>query len=269
MTYNLSLANIVESSDMNAKKHTDVNCPTHINFSMEIVYVFDGELVMQISEKTYTIRKNQAIFVLPFEKHSFYTPIHSQCTVIMFPASIISDVFEFVGCNEYENRVFALSEELNAFAMAKLNSNTVTLDPFHSKALLVPFAIEISDKCKVTKRTDGSNETFFKLIRLVNENYSKELTAADYAKLLGVHPVTISRVFSKNAGISFNSFCNAVKISNAMSFLQSTNMTVSEVAFNCGFGSIRSFNRNFQKSTGESPLEYRRKILSKINTIAD
>lgn len=248
---------VSQGSELRARRHADVNCSAHINYSMEIVIVSSGELIMRISDATYSIKSGEAIFVLPFEKHSFHTPEHSLCTVIMFPAALISDVFEFVGNRDYESRVFALSRELDEFAKAKLDGDDVTLDALHSKALLVPFAVEITDKCKATKKNMGSQDIFLRLLRLVNDNYASGLNAADYAKMLGIHPVTLSRMFTRHSGIGFCEFCNSVRIANAASLLLTTKLTASEIAFQTGFGSIRSFNRRFLERTGETPQAYR------------
>lgn len=258
MEYSVSIDEFSQVSELRARRHADVNCSAHINYSMEIVIVSFGELVMRISDATYSIKSGEAIFVLPFEKHAFHTPKQSLCTVIMFPAALISDVFEFVGNRDYESRVFTLSPELEAFAKAKLDGDDVTLDAIHSKALLVPFAVEITDKCKATKKNTGSQDIFLRLLRLVNENYTSGLNAADYAKMLGIHPVTLSRMFTRHSGLGFCEFCNSIRVANAVNLLLTTKLTVSEIAFQTGFGSIRSFNRRFIELTGETPKAYRR-----------
>lgn len=261
MKYSLSLPSIAESSQTLVRRIDDVNCQTHINYSMEIVLVSSGELIMRISEKDHVIKKDEAIFVLPFEKHSFYTPHHSSCTVITFSASLITEVFKFVGNNEYENRVFRISDELKDFILAKIKSDSIVLDVLHSKALLIPLAVEITDKCKPGVSKDSSQDIFLRLIDLVNENSSKGYTADDYAKAIGIHSVTLSRIFKSRSGIGFCDFCNSIKIANAVNLLQTTNLNMGEVAFKTGFGSIRSFNRQFQKQVGISPKEFKKTLL--------
>lgn len=69
-------------------------------------------------------------------------------------------------------------------------------------------------------------------------------------------------LFRDTLGITFNTFINNIRLEKAKLMLKKNDMTVTEIAFECGFGSIRSMNRIFLKQLGCSPTEYRKACYS-------
>jgi AraC-like DNA-binding protein len=56
-------------------------------------------------------------------------------------------------------------------------------------------------------------------------------------------------------------FVNRERVLDAKKRLLSRYARVSEVALDVGFGSLSQFNRAFARYAGESPTEYRRRLL--------
>lgn len=67
----------------------------------------------------------------------------------------------------------------------------------------------------------------------------------------------ICRLFIKNTGKSFNEFLMDIKIGQACSMLDNSNLTVDEIASNLGYKSVEYFYRLFKKKKGITPKEYR------------
>ena len=55
----------------------------------------------------------------------------------------------------------------------------------------------------------------------------------------------------------FTAYANRHRISKACYLLRTTDKTILECACDCGYTSLRSFNRNFKEHVGLSPKEYR------------
>jgi len=52
-----------------------------------------------------------------------------------------------------------------------------------------------------------------------------------------------------------------VRIEKSKNLLLNPNLRISEIAFEVGFQSLTHFNRVFKKVLGQSPTEYRAKVL--------
>lgn len=116
------------------------------------------------------------------------------------------------------------------------------------------------EKTKVSE--DKASEIQAKLINLMKENeYYKdpELTLGDLAGMMDIPPGTLSQVINSKEGKNFYDFVNTLRIEAFKQLLlqpESKQYTLLSLAFECGFNSKTSFNRNFKKITGISPSTY-------------
>ncbi|MFD2200154.1 helix-turn-helix domain-containing protein [Shivajiella indica] len=69
------------------------------------------------------------------------------------------------------------------------------------------------------------------------------------------------RFFKERTGKTFTEFLTQVRIHQSCQLLQDSDLSVSQIAFQCGFQNLSYFNRAFKKVQGETPKEYRSKLL--------
>jgi AraC-like DNA-binding protein len=98
-------------------------------------------------------------------------------------------------------------------------------------------------------------------IAYLYEHHDEELRLTKVANLSGMSPESFSRFFKKATGKTFIAFLNELRISNACSFIQQSDLTITEICFACGFSNISNFNRRFKKIKNMTPAEYRNKVL--------
>jgi AraC-like DNA-binding protein len=92
---------------------------------------------------------------------------------------------------------------------------------------------------------------------------NEELSLAELARQLGVHPNNLSQVINSYENKSFYDYINNLRIEEFKTLLllpENRNYTLLALAFECGFNSKTSFNRNFKKFTGLSPSAYLKEI---------
>ena len=95
-------------------------------------------------------------------------------------------------------------------------------------------------------------------VEYIKKNFPQKITLGEVAQTLSMSPEHLSRTFRKETGIGFNRYLNLIRLQHAETLLKTTDMTVSEIAEACGFGSVRNFNRVFQDTLGITPSEYRK-----------
>lgn len=86
-----------------------------------------------------------------------------------------------------------------------------------------------------------------------------ELTLADVAKKLEVQPGILSQVINTKAQKSFYDYINSLRVDEFKQLAsnpKNEKYTLLSIAFECGFNSKSSFNRNFKKFTGAAPSDY-------------
>jgi transcriptional regulator GlxA family with amidase domain len=64
-------------------------------------------------------------------------------------------------------------------------------------------------------------------------------------------------------GTGFVRYLSIIRISQAADLLTTTDLKITDIAYQCGFSSIRTFNRVFLEVTGYTPTEYSKRPESK------
>ncbi|MFD1908474.1 helix-turn-helix domain-containing protein [Paenibacillus rhizoplanae] len=68
----------------------------------------------------------------------------------------------------------------------------------------------------------------------------------------------MSRVFHRLTGFHFREYIVHIRVREARRLLAGTPARIQEIAGAVGFEHLSHFNKNFQKSTGLTPLQYRK-----------
>jgi len=101
--------------------------------------------------------------------------------------------------------------------------------------------------CKIAERVIG----------YVGAHLGERLTNATVAAQLNYHPNYISRVMRELTGMSLHSYVLECRISKAISLLESTRMSITDIAAETGFGDVSHFSKLFRKKTGKCPTDFR------------
>lgn len=89
-------------------------------------------------------------------------------------------------------------------------------------------------------------------------HFSKNITVKDVASAVNVSDRYLYNLFIKHIGISPKQVINDVRLRCAMTLLERTSHTITEIAMSVGFSDVLSFSRFFSKNIGLSPTAYRR-----------
>ena len=115
------------------------------------------------------------------------------------------------------------------------------------------------DKSTIYKtRIKSYDNQLNRIFEFVEQNYINDCSLKKLANETGYSYCYLSRFFKKVTGISFNAYVNQYRISNACYLLKNTNYSVLQCALDSGFGSLRSFNRNFITALSVTPSMYRK-----------
>ena len=91
----------------------------------------------------------------------------------------------------------------------------------------------------------------------IQQNYAHTLSRAEVAAAVGVSEDYLSRIFSKETGVSPWEYLNRYRVQQAKLLLRESKKNVTWIAAQVGFEDPAYFSRVFQRSEGCSPREYR------------
>ena len=104
---------------------------------------------------------------------------------------------------------------------------------------------------------ERGNKKMTDVYSYIRENYFKPISLEKIAKIAHMTPFTFSRFFKKNCGAGFVEYLNRVRTNKACYLLRETEYHIQDIASECGFSSISNFNKQFRKTEGYSPRDYR------------
>jgi transcriptional regulator GlxA family with amidase domain len=89
-------------------------------------------------------------------------------------------------------------------------------------------------------------------------NFRNGISRADVARAVGYSPGHLGHVFSSYLGHSLSDHLRNLRIGEGRHLLETTSLSIGEIAQAVGYTDPAHFARAFQRVTGTSPTEYRR-----------
>ena len=121
------------------------------------------------------------------------------------------------------------------------------------------FAHVFSKMDMIEKVVVGGDDLVYRAVEYVAANFRKKISLDKMAYDLGISKYVLSRLFSKTFHCNFSTYVNGVRLNYAVSMLSGTNDSITNICYDCGFDSQRTFNRVFKERYRVTPREYRNK----------
>jgi len=238
---------------------SDLNFPAHIHNSFEIIIATDGEMEITVSGNKYTISGNECVLVFPNQPHEIKTEKHARHTILIFSSQLVKAYAKKIEalvpiCNKFCLNDFYIEKIVK---LSSANNTTVEL-----KGLLYSVCAEFDKNTEYTEFKGDRQNLLFKIFNFVSENYKRKCSLYELANETAYNYVYLSKHFLKSTGISYTEYVCRFRINEACYLLMNTNSTVLNIACECGFDCLRSFNRSFKAIMGISPSEYRKQRIN-------
>jgi AraC family transcriptional regulator len=94
-------------------------------------------------------------------------------------------------------------------------------------------------------------------VRMIERQPDAELTLSSLAREAGLSPYHFLRIFERLTGVTPHQYVLRARLREAAMRLATERAKVLDVAFDCGFGDVSNFNRNFRAEFGVNPRAFR------------
>lgn len=120
----------------------------------------------------------------------------------------------------------------------------------------------IEQYCSIVK--NYSLATYSQLIRntltYINTNINNPITLKDVAQNQNVNASYLSAQFKRELGETLTDYIRKQRIRSAIALLNTTTMSIQDIAFQVGVEDISYFSKQFKKQVGLSPMQYRKML---------
>ena len=224
----------------------------HMHRHCEAILVLDGEVNVTVGTRTEVAKKGDAAIILGNQLHSFSTDSTSKVWVCVFSEDHAGSFFKMMKGKVGERSVFRCPEEVTAYFYyaGSCGENT---DVYARKAFIYMLCSEYVGQIPLTEGSERGGELLHGIMTYISNHYREDVTLTGIAAELGYEPHYLSRFFHKTVNLNLKKLINQYRVSYAMELLTEGNMDITAVATECGFQSVRNFNRVFLAETGMVP----------------
>jgi len=133
------------------------------------------------------------------------------------------------------------------------------LNEGQTSALLHSILMQLLEASGAAGSGTVGNSLVDRAIAYIQEHLTDKLSVETIAAHVGYSTGYFSHLFTEETGMSPYQFVVRSRVEHAQQLLQTTQLSVQDVAFQSGFNSAANFCYTFRRFTGESPHEYRRR----------
>ncbi len=253
----------------------------------EIVYVQSGRVIVSTPEYSCPLEQGMMLLHKPLDFHriradniSCYVNVISftvfECETLLpladkpilldktelgYLVNIISDGTSIIAG---KNHVPAMKKwETKKFAAHQVVKNLLEL-------LLLRLLRKQTDETasEAGSETSKMNSAVLSVINLLSDNLCEKLSLKKIAQKVGYSVSRISAIFKEVTGESIINYFIRMRIQKAQELIVSNQMTFREISDYLGFDTIQYFCSQFKKTTGFTPLQYK-KLVENSNTYCD
>lgn len=250
----------------------------HWHTELELIHVISGSLVLTLNGREHEIGKGEFSLIPPGTIHSAI-PYDSLYECVVF------DLESMVGPWKSENKyisgilsnkldfphIYRFPEGLPEQAMCEFfNVLKRKDDNFEISAvscvLNIISALIKSDCIFKVGDEFASNRInpFTASIKYIEQNFNKKIALKDIAKYSGISPQYFDEYFKKFTHKTPFEYINEYRTERAAELLLYTNLSITDIAFECGFNDTSYFTKTFKKHKKVTPRNYRR--LNSLNS---
>lgn len=249
--------------------HSAYYAPAHWHRQLEIVHVLKGTLQIFLNESEYTLTGGQMIYINLEVIHSF-VPENCVYEIIDFDADEL--LLRTAFCKDslqifVNHKVHILPEQPIADEkliailqnLFSLTANSAGTHNLMALGALFEFLGYIYTNHAYTeyRSNSGSAKAFRTLLDYIEESYMKPLTLADMAQVAQMSPSHFSAMFRDFFHQTPIDYLNTYRIERASLMLTGTDLSVTDISYQCGFNDSAYFAKVFQKYKGITPKKYR------------
>lgn len=249
---------------------------THWHNAQEMIIPLEEGYTVTVQNTSYHLEPGD-IFVIPSgELHSLQAPHTGARFIFLYELDLFSQLSDFSRTRSFLSKPIHITMEtcpsiyekeisLIMQTAAHYWSNSSVMQ-MHVYSGLMEFYACYIDYCsnyvqEFPRKTSATQryqtQKLNNILKYMEQHYSEKITLESITQIFHLSKFYFTRVFKQFTGQTFTDYLNMIRIQESEKLLLNTAFPISRISASCGYVNVSSFNRNFHKLKGCTPLEFR------------
>lgn len=236
--------------------------PEHLHTDVEMVYVFEGEMTVMADGAPRQLFPGDVCVCFPGVAHGYLERKNARALMLIFPPEISPD-FPALLSNSLPANPVLRKKDLPDDVMLCMEQIKRECDEQGDERVLRGYIqvvlSRVLPRIALRDRDPDMDNVVYEIMKYLSLHYAEPVSLCDLSRALGVSQSYLSHTFSQRIGVNFRAYVNTLRADRACILLRNSTRTVTDIAYECGFETQRTFNRVFLTQYGMCPSDYRKK----------
>ena len=243
--------------------------PAHVHDVVEIVCLQSGNMEMTIADKSIQLQPGDIAVAFPSEAHSYdYVSEDASGFMMIFLPDTIAEFYHTFRTMQPVQPLLPHASQAPELATIIRHLQKISGSEQGSiiqLGYLHLFLAYLITDMPMTQRARNPHSTLMdQVLQYISEHFAEPLTLENTAHALGISRIHLSHIFSQQLHINFRQYINTLRIDRACTLLRNPNYSISQIAYQCGYGNQRTFHRAFLAQCGMSPNQFRTELPNRL-----
>ncbi len=257
------------------KNHPKYEMASHWHTHIEIIKILEGELNVRLYNNEYQAKKGDVVFVNSETVHGA-SPVDCvyECIVMHLEMLSVKDAScrNFIDAllnQEYKIQEFIpysdsdFHKEVNNLFYAMNHPEagykfTVIGALYNLFAAIINNNMYYAADTKTQFPKDKNIPKLKKVLTFIRNNFDKPITLDDMAEYAGMSPKYFCSFFKNMTRKTPIEYLNTYRVERAARKLLNSDLSVTEIAYSCGFNDLSYFIKTFKATKGITPVKFRK-----------
>jgi len=235
--------------------------PAHMHDVCEIVGLSEGQMEVTIANERYVLQAGDIAVVFPTVPHSYVS--------VSSGARGLTLIFNIETISEFTNRFRTMQPSCpllsrderhpemdllisRLLAFSDEENHPLRLGLLHLFLSYLFMALSLQPIGNTVR-----SELHYQILHYISDHFTEPLSLESTAHALNISAIHLSHIFSQQLRINFRQYINTLRIEHACTLLENPDYSISQIAYQCGYGNPRTFHRVFLAQRGMSPKQFR------------
>lgn len=241
--------------------HIQQKIDWHRRENAYFTFILQGGLIERTATEEYNCLAGSLLFHNSKEPHYKIKPAgNTRCFHIELDNKYLQDF----GLDKSDRRgIFSIENPDLKFLFYKAFTTTRIFDDAASVSIQMLLLEILGQTSRFSESERKTKPRWVKRLKeILHDNFSETLSVEVLSAELSIHPFHLSRDFRKYFHCTFSEYLRKVRVEKALSLLPNENLSLTDIAFECGFADQSHFLRCFKEINQAKPSAYRKLLLA-------